>query len=205
MTENELIIQLQSFCGQKIEGIKYVRTKFYYEKPTAVLGNWTNVNPDLFVLHSPQWSFQLSNGHIFHFTAIHPPDLFAGAFNISKTSATKKDDEVLTVPNEFYWKDIINKEINSFKLWRRVLKTPTFLGISLNKKYQEGYQIVQFRIGDFFFNISTLDGDIGQSSFYPTGYLGDRLGVFFNKTIVDTYTIHKNITWTMEQTYDSRK
>ncbi|MNW12123.1 hypothetical protein D3C71_2097340 [compost metagenome] len=50
MTDKELIEKLGSLMGRTITEIKYTPTKFHY---STIHGNWTDSNPDLFVLHSP--------------------------------------------------------------------------------------------------------------------------------------------------------
>jgi len=69
MTNQELIEKLKSIVGQSIIDIRYIQSQFYYKAPHTSQGDWTNVNPDLFVLHSPEWQFRLSSGQVLFFTA----------------------------------------------------------------------------------------------------------------------------------------
>jgi len=59
MTDNALIEKLNSILGQRIVDVSYIQTKFQYPHPTGfVQGDWTHVNPDLFVLHAPEWQLK---------------------------------------------------------------------------------------------------------------------------------------------------
>jgi hypothetical protein len=108
------------------------------------------------------------------------------------------------VPDDFYWKEILNIEIIGFKLWRRVTHTTKILGFEINKKYQDNIQIIQLLFTNKSFLISTMNGDIGEQTFYPTGYLGDRLGVFFDKQVADFHSVY-GLEMKMDITYDSMK
>ena len=49
---------------------------------------------------------------------------------------------------------------------------------------QDFFQIIDLVCGDTIFSLTIMSGDIGDMTFYPTGALGDRVGVFFNKTVL---------------------
>ena len=204
MTENKLIEELNSIIGLRITDIKYVLTKFFYPH---LNGDWTKVHPDTFVLHGQEWQFSLSDGRIWFLT--NPQKDLEKAplktnITISSESIAKPDDNTLSVPNDYQWKDVIENEIKGFRLWKRVTETSSILGLKTNKQYQDNIQIIQLLYKNKSFFISTMDGDIGKSTFYPTGYLGDRLGVFFDKRVADSHTVY-GLTMTMEVFYDSTK
>jgi hypothetical protein len=56
--------------------------------------------------------------------------------------------------------------------------------------------------GDTIFSMTLMSGDIGDMAFYPTGALGDRVGVFFNKTVCTSHTVY-DLTMRMASTYKS--
>ncbi|MAX78723.1 MAG: hypothetical protein CL843_00910 [Crocinitomicaceae bacterium] len=204
MTENKLIKELNSIIGLRITEIKYVLTKFFYPD---LNGDWTEVHPDTFVLHGQEWQFTLSDGRTWFLTNPQK-DLKKGPLKsnitISSESIAKPADNTLSVPNDYQWKDVLDNEIKGFRLWRRVTKTLNICGLEMNKQYQDNIQIVQLLYKNKSFFISTMNGDIGDTTFYPTGYLGDKLGVFFDKQVADSYII-QGLTMTMEASYDSMK
>ena len=201
-----LIDKLNSIIGLQIVEINYVLTRFHYPKSNnGTYGDWTKVHPNLFVLHGQEWQMKFSNGLIWYLNnpqgnlTIEP---IKSNITITDSSIAKNDDRIVNVPNDYYWKEIINNEIIGIKLWRRIIKTSNILGFEFNKKYQDNVQIIQFLFKNNSFSISTMDGDLGSQFFYPTGYLGDQLGVFFDKQIVNFYSINGFI-MRMEKTYDS--
>lgn len=204
MTEDKFIEQLNSIIGLRITDIKYVLTKFFYPD---LNGDWTKVDPDTFVLHAQEWQLTLSDGQTWFLTnpqRVLETEPLKSNITISTESIAKPDDKTLSVPNAYQWKDILDKEIKAFRLWRRVTKTSNILGLKTNKQYQDNIQIIQLLFKNKSFFISTMDGDIGKMTFYPTGYLGDRLGIFFDKQVADSHTVY-GLTMTMEVIYDSTK
>jgi hypothetical protein len=201
-----LIDKLNSINGLKIVEINYVLTKFHYPEPNNwAKGDWTKVHPDTFVLHGQEWQMKFSNGLIWYLTNPQgdlSTEPLKSNIMITDNSITKKDDKILKVPNDFYWKEILNNEIIGFRLWRRVISTSKILGFEINKKYQDNIQIIQLLFKNKSFAITTMDGDIGAQTFYPTGYLGDRLGVFFDKQIADSHSVY-GLVMRMDKTYDS--
>jgi hypothetical protein len=202
MDDSNTIQTFTKLLGQTIVDIKYIETKFHY----GLSGDWTTVNTDLFVLHSPEWEINLSNGQKWFLT--NPQgDLTteAAKSNITVSSSTiaKTDDKKHTAPNSFGWTSIIDKQITGIKFYKRVFKNKKFFGFDLKKTYQDNFQIIQFFCSGKTFSITTMDGDIGHMTFYPTGYLGDRLGFFFDKTIADSHTVY-GLTTTMEMIKEVR-
>lgn len=203
-----LIDRLNTIIGLQIVEINYVLTKFHYPKPNDwAQGDWTKVHPDTFVLHGQEWQIKFSNGMTWYIT--NPQgDLtnepFKSNITIADRSIAKNDDKILKVPDDFYWKEILNINIIGFKLWRRVTHTSKILGFEINKKYQDNIQIIQLLFKNKSFSISTMNGDIGEQIFYPTGYLGDRLGVFFEKQVVNFYSVY-GLEMKMNISYDSSK
>jgi hypothetical protein len=202
MDDNNTIQIFTKLLGQSIVDIKYVATKFHYH----LGGDWTNVNTDLFVLHSPEWEINLSNGQKWFLTnpqgdlTIEPAK---SNITVNSSSIAKTDDKIHTAPNSFGWTFVFGQKITGVKFYKRVLKTKKFLGLEIGKAYQDNIQIVQFFCSGKTFSITTMDGDIGHMTFYPTGYLGDRLGFFFDKTIADSHTIC-GLTTTMEMIKEVR-
>ncbi|MDI9858061.1 hypothetical protein [Flectobacillus roseus] len=161
----------------------------------------------MFVLHSPEWEFTLSNGQKCFLT--NPQGdltLEAAQSNITVSSSTisNVDDRIFKAPNSFGWSGILGQEINGIRFYKRVLKSKRFLGFEIGKTYQDNIQIIQFFGSGKTFSITTMDGDIGHHTFYPTGYLGDRLGFFFDKTIPDSHTAD-GLTITMENIKEVRR
>ena len=204
MTDNELIEKLKSLVGQSIVDVSYIQTKFHYTHPDGFAqGDWTNVSPDLFVLHSPEWQIKFSGGQTLFFSAKQLTDEnFASKFSIADTTKATKDDNILDIPNAFKWLDILNKPITKFRLWKRIIKSSKFLGHEFNLKYQDFFQIIDLLCGDTIFSLTIMSGDIGDMTFYPTGALGDRVGVFFNKTVCTSHTVY-DLTMRMAATYKS--
>lgn len=203
MTDTELIERLKSIRGQTITGISYIRIKFHYPNPGAAQGDWTNVHPDRFVLHSPEWQIKLGDGQALFISSEQIGEERLGSrFEIkSSTNATEKDT-VLSIPKAFQWLEILDKPIKNFRLWQRVIKTPKFLYIEYKPQYQQHFQIIELICGDKKISLTLMDGDIGDSVFYPTGYLGDRVGVFFNKAVCTSHTVY-DLTMRMASTYQS--
>ena len=69
-------------------------------------------------------------------------------------------------------------------------------------KYQDFFQIIDLLCGDTIFSLTIMSGDIGDMTFYPTGALGDRVGVFFNKTVCSSHTVY-DLTMKVATTYKS--
>jgi len=203
-----LIDSLNTIIGLQIVEINYVLTKFHYPKPNDwAQGDWTKVHPDTFVLHGQEWQIKFSNGLIWYLT--NPQNDLASEpiksnITIANNSISKNDDKILQVPNDYYWKEILNIDIVGFKLWRRVNKTFKIFGFEINKIYQENIQILQLILKNKSFSITTMNGDIGEQTFYPTGYFGERLGVFFDKQVADFHSVY-GLEMKMDVTYDSTK
>jgi len=205
---NMLIENLNSIIGLQIVEINYVLTKFHYLKPNDwVQGDWTKVHPDTFVLHGQEWQIKFSNGLIWYLTnpvedLVKEP--IKSNITIADRSIAKNDNRLLKVPNDYYWKEILNIDIIRFKLWHRMTNSSKFLGFEFNKKYQDNIQIIQLMFKNKSFSITTMNGDIGEQTFYPTGYLGDRLGVFFDKQVADFHSVY-GLEMKMNIAYDSTK
>jgi len=201
-----LIDRLNTIIGLQIVEINYVLTKFHYPKPNDwAQGDWTKVHPDTFVLHGQEWQIKFSNGMTWYLTnpqGALTNEPFKSNITIADRSIAKNDDKILKVPDDYYWKEMLNIEIIGFKLLRRVTKSKKILGFVFNKKYQDSIQIIQLMFKNKSFSISTMNGDIGEQTFYPTGYLGDRLGVFFNKQITDSHSAY-GLEMQMDVIYDS--
>ena len=201
-----LIDRLNTIIGLQIVEINYVLTKFHYPKPNDwAQGDWTKVHPDTFVLHGQEWQIKFSNGMTWYLTnpqGALTNEPFKSNITIADRSIAKNDDKILKVPDDYYWKEMLNIEIIGFKLLRRVTKSKKILGFVFNKKYQDSIQIIQLMFKNKSFSISTMNGDIGEQTFYPTGYLGDRLGVFFNKQITDSHSAY-GLKMQMDVIYDS--
>ncbi|MEQ1554139.1 MAG: hypothetical protein ABL929_08175 [Ferruginibacter sp.] len=204
MTDNELIKKLNSIVGQSIVDVSYLQTKFYYPHPDGFAqGDWTNVSPDLFVLHSPEWQIKLSGGQTLFISGHQLTDEnFASKFSITEKTKTTQDDTALNIPRAFKWLDILNKPIIKFRLWQRIIKSSKFLGHEYNLQYQDHFQIIDLVCGDKIFSLTIMNGDIGDMTFYPTGYLAERVGVFFNKTICTSHTVY-DLTMRVAATYKS--
>src|SRR5205085_5919757 len=97
---------------------------------------------------------------------------------IADTTNASKDDTILTIPRQFKWIEVNDKPIKKFRLWQRVISSSKFLGREYNLKYQNGYQIIELTFGGQTLGITTMNGDLGDLTFYPTGYLGERIGLF---------------------------
>ncbi|MFY7735075.1 MAG: hypothetical protein ACOVSR_16480 [Bacteroidia bacterium] len=196
MNDSQLMETFTNLLGQTIVDIKYLETKFYYN----FSGDWSNVNTDLLVLHSPEWELYLSNGQKWYLVNTHAilnSEPIKSGIEIGKTSFSSMNEVPNTVPNLFGWASVLNKKITGVKFYKRLIKNKKFLGFNIGKTYQENIQIVQLFCSSTSFCITVMDGDIGSSTFYPTGYLGNRIGFFFDKTIANSYTVY-NITMTME-------
>lgn len=202
MTDSELIEKLKSLIGQSIVEIHYIQTKFHYPHPKGFAqGDWTNVNPDLFVLHSPEWQLKLSNGQNVCFSAVQiREDNFASKIIIDNSTKKADNDTTLVIPNTFKWIEIFYKPITKFRLWKRLFKSSKLFNLEFNLQFQESFQIIELVCGDHKFCITSMDGDIGHTTFYPTGYLGDRLGVFIDKTVCESHTVY-NLTTRMRLAY----
>jgi hypothetical protein len=203
MRESVLIDTLYALIGKSITEVYYVKTKFYHD---YLSGDWSNVNPDLFVLHSPEWEFKLSDGSSWYLT--NPQEDTVNApmksnLTINQTTIRTSADEVLPVPDKFYWQKVIGQPIRSFRFWKQVVSSTKLFGIEVNKKYQEEVQIVELALPELVIGLTTMDGDMGQMTFYPRGFLGERIGIYFNKSIADLSVVH-GVALRMEITYRSR-
>ncbi|MCR6640216.1 MAG: hypothetical protein NVV82_14805 [Sporocytophaga sp.] len=109
---------------------------------------------------------------------------------LESTSKAKPNDKIHKVPFDFGWKNIINKEIIGIRFYKGSIMTKKLFDFSLNKKYKS-IQIIQFyfKYNSGSFCISAMDGDIGRSTFYPNGFLSDRVGFVFDKTIAESLTV----------------
>jgi hypothetical protein len=203
MDDKTTIHWFENLLGQNIIDIKYIETKFHYD----FHGNWTNVDTDSFVLHSPEWEINLSNGQKFFLTNPQE-DLTTGIsktnITVSSSTIAKSDDKIHKAPNSFGWKNIFGKEITTIKFYKRVIKSKSVLGYEINKSYQDGIQIIEIFCSNKSFCLTTMNGDIGEMTFYPTGYLGERLGFFFDKSIADNHTVQRLI-MRMEMIYQIEK
>jgi hypothetical protein len=125
------------------------------------------------------------------------------SISVNTLSIANLDDKIHTVPRTFGWKNIFEKEITAIKFYKRVIRTKKIFGLEISKSYQDNIQIIQFFCADKSFSITTMNGDIGHSTFYPTGYLGERLGFFFDKTIAESHTVY-GLTMRMEMIYQTK-
>src|SRR5690606_8046125 len=125
---------------------------------------------------------------------------FASKFNIRSMTKGRHDEKVLNIPRASKWLDILNKPINKFRLWQRIIKSSKVLGYEYNVQYQDHFQIIDLVCGDKMFSLTTMNGDIGDMTFYPTGYFGEKVGIFFNKTVCSSYTVY-DLTMRMAVTY----
>ncbi|WP_028981036.1 hypothetical protein [Sporocytophaga myxococcoides] len=187
MKDRNTIHSFEKFLGKSISDIKYIETKFHYD----ISGNWTNVNTDDFVLHSPEWEITFSNGEKWFVT--NPFDnsdrlAIPNMLKLESFSIAKPDDKIHKVPYEFGWKDILGQEIRGIRFYNVTIKTKKLFGFSSSKKYKH-IQIIEFFYTNHSFCITAMNGDIGHSNFYPTGVLSGKVGFFFNKTIVDNITV----------------
>ncbi|MEM6299497.1 MAG: hypothetical protein AAF740_12485, partial [Bacteroidota bacterium] len=113
---------LDTLIGKKFTSIGYVATQFYHKN---LHGNWTNVNPDSFVLHAREWQLHLSDRRKFFLTN---PQTDLGIqtsksnITVSNYSDAKSEEDVLPVPDNFHWKDILDKEIEGYYLYRCLIK-----------------------------------------------------------------------------------
>lgn len=190
MTNKELIEKLHSIKGQAITGVSYIKTV-----------DWTNDIPNQFVLHSPEWQLSLSDGRSVFVSANRLEDSHLDCeFLISEVSKATQADDVLIAPNSFQWTEILNKPIRRFSLWQRVFSASKLLGKEFNYRFQEHVQIIELLCGNSRLSLTLMAGDIGQMTFYPTGYLGDNVGVFFDKTICTSHTVY-DLTMRMKMTY----
>lgn len=204
MTDNEIIEKLKSLVGQSILDVSYIQTKFHYPHLEGFAqGDWTNVSPDLFVLHSPEWQLKLSGGQTLYVSAKQLTDeTFSSKFTLADTTKAAQEDTVLNTPKALKWLDILNKPIKKFRLWKRIIKSSKFLGHEFNLKYLDHFQITDLVCVDTIFSMTIMSGDIGDMTFYPTGALGERVGVFFNKTICTSHTVY-DLTIRVAATYKS--
>jgi hypothetical protein len=197
MDDRNTIQRFTELLGQTIVDIRYIETKFHY----GLSGDWTTVNTDLFVLHSPEWQINFANGQKWFLTNPQvnlPIEPAKSNITVSRSTIAKTDDKMHAVPKSFGWTSILDKKITEIKFYKRILKNKKILGFDLVKTYQENIQIIQFFCSGTTFSITTMDGDIGKMTFYPTGYLSERLGLFFDKTIAESHAVHgRNITMEM--------
>jgi hypothetical protein len=144
MTDLELIEKLKLIVGHSIVDVSYIPTKFHYSTPDNLAqGDWTNVNPDLFVLHSREWQISLSTGEtLFIASEQLSCENFASNFCIANGTKATEEDKVLNIPKAFKWLDILNKPIKKFVLWQRVTTSSKFLGQEYNLKYQDHFQLL---------------------------------------------------------------
>jgi len=202
MTDNELIEKLKSIVGQSIVDVSYIQTKFHYPNPNGLpQGDWTNVSPDLFLLHSPEWQIKFSDGQTLFVSGQQLTDEnYASRFSFSDTTKTTEHNTVLIIPKAFKWLDILNKPVTKFRLWQRIIKSSKFLGQEFNLRYQDYFQIIELVCVDKIFSLTIMDGDLGGITFYPTGYFGNRVGVFFDKMICSSHTVN-DLTMRVTATY----
>ena len=202
MDENTVIQSFTNLLGQTIVDIKYIETKFHYD----LSGNWTTVDTDLFVLQSPEWEINLSNGQKWFLTnpqSDFMTELVKSNITFNSSSIAKTDDKTYSAPNSFGWSKVFGQIITAIRFYKRVIKTKSILGFHFSKTYEDNIQIIQFYCSGKTFSITTMDGDIGQMTFYPTGYLGNKLGFFFGKTIAESHT-DSGLTMTMEMINEVR-
>ncbi len=64
------------------------------------------------------------------------------------------------------------------------------------------FQIMELFCGGKTFSLTTMNGDLGEMTFYPTGYLGERIGVYFDKMVCSSHTTY-DLTLRMAMTYKS--
>lgn len=188
MKDRNTIYSFEKFLGKSISEIKYIETKFHYD----LSGDWTNVNTDDFVLHSPEWEITFSNGQKWYVTnPFNNSDGFSNPnmLKLESYSIAKPEDKIHKVPFEFGWKNIFGKKITGIRFYKVAVKTKKLFDFSLNKKYKH-IQIIQlYFTNDNTFCITVMDGDIGHFNFYPNGPLSGRVGLFFNKIIAEKITV----------------
>ena len=198
MKNDKLLAILESIIGQSIINIKYIKSTFQY---SGLHGDWTNIAPDLFVLHSPEWHIELSNGQHLYLTVQESNNNHLDSSVLIETTSVASDkDSILTVPQAFSWLSILDKPIVGFRLWQRIIKTSKFLGREYNFKFQTHYQIIDVLCSNTLFSITLMNGDLGCDVFYPTGYFGNNLGIFFNKRVCSTHTTY-GLTMRMADTW----
>jgi len=209
MDDNKTIQTFEKLLGQRIVDINYIETKFHY----GASGDWTTINTDTIVLHSPEWEINFASGQKWFLTNTHTDatekEPAKSIITVNSFSIAKIEDKIHKAPRTFGWENIFDKEITAIRFYKRVTRAKKIFGYELSKAYQDNIQIIQFFCSGKSFSITTMDGDIGQMDFYPTGYLGDKLGFFFDKTIVDSYTLYAKTTreliMRMEMIYQTKK
>jgi hypothetical protein len=199
MKDDDFISKLKKIIGLSIIEINYIESKFYHSE---ISGNWTNVNPKEFVLHSPEWQLKLSNGETIYISASTEKRANLSSEIIIAEKSCLKEINVLKIENKFEWAEILNKPILKFRLWNRVIKSAKFLGSEFNVKLEKNFQIITLSFGGKTLSFTTMNGDFGEGVFYPTGYLSESIGVFLNKETCKSHTTY-DLTMRMKITYES--
>src|SRR5690606_39713970 len=91
---------------------------------------------------------------------------FASKFNIRSMTKGRHDEKGLNIPRAFKWLGILNKPITKFRLWQRIIKSSKVLGYEYNVQYQDHFQIIDLVCDDKMFSLTTMNGDIGDMTFY---------------------------------------
>ncbi|MGV6861338.1 MAG: hypothetical protein ACWA41_06175 [Putridiphycobacter sp.] len=191
MADINQIELLNGLIGLKIEQIKYVPTKFHYN----LSGDWSDVSPETFLLHSPTWIWQFTNGTEY--------SIINDNGSVSFSTQEVKED-CLNVPKKYQWTEFIHKEIEGFRIWKQVKQSRALFGLLKKTEDLVNNQIIEFKIGNRNFCFTVMDGDIGDMTFYPRGTLGERIGVFFHKLIPETF-VFSGMKTEMEIEYNSFK
>ena len=202
MDDKKTIQTFEKFLGQSIIDINYIETKFHY----GASGDWTKADPDLFVLHSPEWKMNFSNGEKWFLTNTHSGSTAnkpaRSIITVNSSSIAKHSDKTHKAPRSFGWNNILDKEITAMRFYKRVTATKKILGVETSKTYQDNIQIIQLFCSDRSISITTMNGDLGHMTFYPTGYFGDKLGLFFDKAVADSHSVFGQ-TMKMEMVYEA--
>jgi len=173
---------LKEVIGEKILSVQYVENEYH----SNLSGDWTNTNPDNFLLTMRQIEVQFENGR----------NIFFRNHNQSMKISDKDEFpkfEKLHFPSTFDWSKVKNKPIKNYKIWECQAKYSNKRILFKNKTYFKQIGIVMLSFQEVYKSniyITLMDGDLGSSFFYPNGILKNIIGVFFNKTIASEVKIY---------------
>ncbi|NJO03509.1 MAG: hypothetical protein HC880_19140 [Bacteroidia bacterium] len=95
----------------------------------------------------------------------------------------KSNSEKIKSPENLM--DVIKGTLKSYRVWRKIQNKKYNFGWFIKNRSFDNGTILELVVDENHIFVTNLSGDMGSLNFYVTGYMGENLGLFFNKLIIN--------------------